>query len=188
MNDVATGEPINWDEVERLFTDFRFSAFRLETLQRYESEDEREPFRRFLGGEIERSSILKEWQAEIREGIGNGRTYSRVHVVTEPLSDYVRFECAWAYRSNVTAGENIRILAVEEGEWPDELPRLDYWLFDSRRLLVMNYTAEGALLTTELVDDPDSVAAACAWRDRAVHLSIPYHEYEARFDTYMRPR
>ncbi|MDA8372560.1 MAG: hypothetical protein M0026_22175 [Nocardiopsaceae bacterium] len=134
------------------------------------------------------SAAVYEWGDEIRAGIAAGRRYSRVHVVTEPLSDYLRFECACGYRLSVTAGEDIRILPVQEGDWPDGIPRLDYWLFDSHRLLKMNYGPDGALLTPELVDDPEQIVAANLWRDRAMHLSVPFTEYETRFDIDMRPR
>ncbi|MUL42045.1 hypothetical protein FZ103_12805 [Streptomonospora sp. PA3] len=188
MNTLQRGKPIGWDEVEHLFAEFRSTVFRLETLQRYEAPTEKAAFQNFLAGDIPGSPDLDDWHAELREGIRRGRSYRRVHVVTEPLTDYVRFECAWAYRSNAAAGEDIRILAVEEGRWPEGVPRLDYWLFDSRLMLVMNYSDGGVLESTELVDDPQTVAAAEAWRDRALRLSVPYTEYEARFDAFMRPR
>ena len=42
----------------------------------------------------------------------------RVHVVTEPLSDYIRFELT-GYAPNVEAGEDVRVISVREGEpWP----------------------------------------------------------------------
>ncbi|WP_344972088.1 DUF6879 family protein [Salinactinospora qingdaonensis] len=183
------GEPIGWDDVEQLFAEFRHTAFRLETRQHYDTASEREPFQQFLAtGHIAHSPVLDQWQNEIRNGITRGRSYTRVHIVTEPLSDYVRFECAWAYRPNTTAGENIRILAVDHGTWPKDLPHLDYWLFDSQRLLLMHYTHTGALHSTELVNDPHALTAARTWRDHAIHHATPYTTFETRFDTSMQPR
>lgn len=189
MTEKPNGHPITWDDVEQLFIDFRYTAFRLETLQTYASDTETELFREFLDrGEARVTEDLVSWGAELRSGIAAGRRYERVHVVTEPLTDYVRFECAWGYPHNVTAGENIRILPVNEGEWPDGLPHLDYWLFDSHQLLWMNFAEDSSLMSTELVDDPEWVVAANVWRDRAMQRSIPFSEYETKFDTYMRPR
>ncbi|TDQ49270.1 DUF6879 family protein [Actinorugispora endophytica] len=189
MTPQRGSHPVDEEEFEQLFARFRYTAFRLETLQHYSVDYEDAPFRRFLaGGQPEHSAVLSDWGEEIRAGIGEGRTYRRVHVVTEPLSDYVRFECSWGYPRNVAAGEDIRILAVPEGEWPEGIPRLDYWLFDSHRLLRMNYGPDGSMLTPELVEDPEQVVAANLWRDRALHLSVPFTEYQARFDAAMRPR
>jgi len=179
--------PVDEAEFDQLFTGFRYTAFRLETLQRYDVDYEKEPFRRFLAGEPWFFPDQEEWAEELRDGIRRGRTYRRVHVVTEPLTDYVRFECAWAYRPNVAAGEDVRILPVAEGDWPEGLPRFDYWLFDSSRLLRMNYAPDGSMLTPELVEDPEQIVLANLWRDRALHLSVPFREYAARFDSAMRP-
>ncbi|GAB3494744.1 DUF6879 family protein [Nocardiopsis coralliicola] len=188
MTESPKGRPADWNEVEQLFRGFRYTAFRLETLQTYAAAYETAAFRAFLA--LDEGAMPKKqtgWEAEVRAGIAAGRRYDRVHVVTEPLSDYIRFACAWGYRRNVTAGENIGILAVPEGDWPHGLPQLDYWLFDSHRLVVMRYADDGAL-STELVEDPEWVVAANMWRDHAIQRSIPFGEYETRFDTYMRPR
>lgn len=188
MTENPQGRPVDWDEVEHLFSGFRFTAFRLETLQTYDAEYESEAFRKFLT--VDESEMPRKqtgWAAEVKAGIAAGRRYDRVHVITEPLSDYIRFQCAWGYRHNLTAGENIRILAVHEDNWPDGLPHLDYWLFDSHQLVLMNYADDGSF-STELVEDPEWVVAANRWRDHAIQRSIPFPEYETRFDTYMRPR
>jgi len=101
----------------------------------------------------------------------------RVHVVTEPLSDYLRFEIT-GYRLNVEAGEDVRILprrATGELELPDH----DFWLFDGLRVACMRYDGDGAYLGAELVDDAAAVARYCAWRDVALGAAIPYDRYVA---------
>jgi hypothetical protein len=42
-------------------------------------------------------------EATIREHRRAGRLLERVHVVVEPLTDYVRYELTWAYAPNVAA-------------------------------------------------------------------------------------
>ena len=51
----------------------------------------------------------------------------------------------------------------------------------------MNYAPDGSMLTPELVEDPEQIVLANLWRDRALHLSVPFREYAARFDSAMRP-
>lgn len=109
------------------------------------------------------------------------------HVAIEPLTDYLRFECVCAYRSNVEAGEDVNILPIGEGSWPEGIPRFDYWLFDSERLVRMNYAPDGTMLTPEPVSEPDELVRANAVRDRALHLATPFSEHEKRFDIDMRP-
>jgi hypothetical protein len=175
-------------EFQRLFDDFRYTAYRLEALQVYGVPYEMAEFARFQAGEArgEFPGIAR-WADRVARGVRAGKRFHRVHVVTEPLSDYVRFECAWAYRHTVAAGEDVRIAAVPEGQWPDGLPRFDYWLFDSSVLVRMNYADDGTFVSAELVDDPEQVVQANAWRDQAVHLSVPFAEYAAGFDDLMRP-
>nr|WP_221443044.1 DUF6879 family protein [Nocardiopsis algeriensis] len=179
----SESQPISGDELSRFFEECQYTAFRLETLQVYDVGYEEEAFRRFLAdGAVVTSRSHEEWA----RWVGSGRQFRRVHVVAEPLTDYVRFECAWAYRSSVEAGEDVNILPVAEGEWPQGIPRFDYWLFDSHQLVRMNYAPDGSMLTPDLVTDPQQIVQANVIRDRALHLAIPFTEYEKRFDADMR--
>jgi hypothetical protein len=175
---------VSTEEFDRFFNECRYTAFRLETLQVYDVGYEEEAFRRFLAdGEVITTDSHEEWAGTV----GSGRRFSRVHVVVEPLTDYLRFECVWAYRSSVSAGEDVNILPVAEGAWPEGIPQSDYWLFDSRRLVRMNYAPDGTMLAPELVCDPQEIVRANAVRDRALHRAIPFTEYQRRFDADMRP-
>ena len=100
-------------------------------------------------------------------------------MVTEPLSDYIRFELT-GYAPNVEAGEDVRIIPVHEGEpWPASLPHHDYWLFDSHELYDQHYDADGLWLGTEAVRDPARIVDACRWRDAALHQAAPWTDYVA---------
>ncbi len=172
---------------QRLFDDFRYTAYRLEAHQIYGVPYEMAEFSRFQAGEArgEFPGIAR-WADRVGKGVRAGKRFHRVHVVTEPLSDYVRFECAWAYRHTVAAGEEVRIIAVPDGRWPDGLADFDYWLFDSSVLVRMDYADDGAFLSAERVDAPDQIVQANAWRDQAVSLSVPFTDYAAGFDDLMR--
>jgi hypothetical protein len=160
-----------------LFDGFEHTAYRLETLQEYRVDGEAEPLRQFLAGETPPHTPGKErWLGRIRSAVAAGRVMQRVHIVTEPLSDYLRYELGWSYAPNVVAGEDIRIIPVAAGEWPPDLPRHDYWLFDSRTLARMQYD-QGRLMAAELVTDPADIARACAWRDVALDTAVPYTDY-----------
>jgi ribosomal protein L16 Arg81 hydroxylase len=96
------------EEFDRLFTRFRYTAFRLETLQQYDVPYEVEQIRRFLAGEdpLEDSynPAKNHWFGMLRESYEVGKRVQRVHVIEEPLSDYIRFELAWPYQETVSAG------------------------------------------------------------------------------------
>jgi hypothetical protein len=66
----------------------------------------------------------------VTEGVKAGKLFQRVHVVTSPLSDYLKYEFAWGYVFNARAGEDIRILDLAHQADPG-LPAHDSWLFDN---------------------------------------------------------
>lgn len=170
------------DEFNRLFLDFRYTCYRLETLQRYDVSYEREEYRRFLAGEAQGASPgIAGWiEGTVSKAVSAGKCMRRVHVVEEPLSDYVRYEFGWAYEHTVSAGEDVRLIPVEPGGWPEGLPHYDYWLFDSALLVAMYYDDNGTFSEAEIVDDPRKVVDANRWRDMAVAMSVPYRSYTAR--------
>ncbi len=133
-------------EFDALFTGFEHTAYRLETLQAYDVSYEEEPYRAFLAGHPQpRDPAKNQWVSMIGDAVRAGKVFQRVHVVREPLTDYLRYELGWSYPPNVEAGEDIRILVAQPGSWPMSargkiLPELkDYWLFDSSDLWVMEY-------------------------------------------------
>jgi hypothetical protein len=109
-----------------------------------------------------------------------------VHIVWEPLTDYLRYELGWSYPPNVEAGEDIRILVAQTGSWPmsargEILPDLqDYWLFDSSDLWVMEYADDGAFVSIEQVTEPAMIVTAARRRDAPPHRAIPYRDYMRR--------
>ncbi|TKK84580.1 hypothetical protein FDA94_28540 [Herbidospora galbida] len=170
-------------EFNRFFTDFRFTAYRLESLQRYDVSYEKAEFDLFLGGQQrgEFPGIARWIEETVRPARAAGKLLHRVHVVEEPLSDYVRFECAWAYTHTVRAGEDVRLLPVSPGEWPTGLPHHDYWLFDSATLVMMHYGDGGTFEAAEVVDDAERIVQANFWRDMAVGRSIPFPAFAEKY-------
>jgi hypothetical protein len=157
-------------EYWRLFDGFRHSAFRLEARQVYD--DEAEPLRCFLEGEPKPPMPGKaRWVSRVTAARDAGKIMARVHYVREPLTPYLRYEFGWSYPPNVEAGEDIRI--VNKGEAPDR----DFWLFDSRYLLWLDYDSEGRMTGAELEDDPAEVVRANYVRDAAMHAGILFADY-----------
>ncbi|MCD0450509.1 hypothetical protein LO762_15115 [Actinocorallia sp. API 0066] len=169
-------------EFNEFFTGFRFTAYRLESLQHYDVSYEKAEFELFLSGRTRGLFPgIDAWiDGTVKPAHAAGKRLYRVHVVEEPLSDYVRFECGWAYRHTVAAGEEIRLIPVPAGEWPEGLPHRDYWLFDSSALIVMHYRDDGAFEAAERVEDPERIVEANHWRDLAVHRSIPFEAFADR--------
>lgn len=172
---LARGSP----EYTALFDDFEYTAYRLETLQHYAGDDEAGPLRQFLaGGDRPHDPGRDKWAARVRAAAATGKVMQRVHIVMEPLSDYVRYELEWSYTPE--AGEDIRIIPAAAGDWPQGLPRHDYWLFDSARLLRMHYDDNGRMTSAELDEDPAEISKARHWRDIALRVGVPLGDYMRR--------
>lgn len=172
---------------QALFRSFAHSAFRLETLQSYGASGEDSSFEAFRAGEPYTRHHGKDvWLGHIAHATSIGATMCRVHVLTEPLTEYVQFEATWAYAPNVAAGEDIRVICLDEGEdWPNGVPQSDFWLFDDERLYAMHYAESGSFLGVEPVTDDDSVHQARSARDAAWQRSIPWaHWISQRPDLY----
>ena len=103
----------------------------------------------------------------LREATAAGRRFSRVRVVSLPLTDYSRFG-VWCAQFTKRRGEDIRYLPRPRPRQPGCRSH-DYWLFDSRKLVRMHFDDNDAFLGGELVDDPEEIVSHNYWRDAARH-------------------
>lgn len=171
---------LDGDEWRPFFDSFQSSAFRLETLPQYLVPGEAEEFRAFLNGEKPPLSELEDnqWTRRVRAHTAAGKVMQRVHVVQQPLSDYLRFEFEAAYVFNVRAGEDIRILDVSETVNPG-LPDMDFWMFDDAHVVHMRYKPDGTQIDRILLEDEDP-APYVRYKEMALAASEPFNEYVAR--------
>lgn len=171
------GVPLSREEFREMFRTFRHTAFRLETKDRYNEPYTGGPLSRYLAGQPIDFSFLDEWTGKVRAAVAEDKSMSRVRIVTEPHTDYVRYSMHVA-RVNVSAGEDIRYLArhrAHELGIPDE----DYWLFDSTWAAVLLFGEDGRVTGHELLEEPAEVVRRCQWRDAAWHYAVVREEYAA---------
>jgi len=151
-------------------------TFRLELLDLYVAANEQEPFTRFQAGETQDLSWRGPWRHLVSSAVRAGKRMQRVHVITEPLSQYVEFELTCAYPTSVAAGEDIRIIPRTAASGLD-LPSHDFWLFDSRLVARLNYDAHGNFLTVDLDEDVDVVQRHLRWREVAIEHATTLQTY-----------
>lgn len=162
-------------EFARLFRTFEHTAFRLESRDVYKSANETAALRQFTAGEPVDMGWFQNWLGMIREATAAGRRFSRVRVVTVPLTDYSRFGVHCSGLTN-EAGEDIRYL---DRALADGLPDHDFWLFDSRAVLLMRFDDEENFLGGELVEDPAVVVQHTYWRDALWHRAVLRDDFAA---------
>jgi hypothetical protein len=164
------------EDLGALFSTFKRSAFRLETLSVYsvDEDDEREAFRLFLGGKPQPSwSRDRGWPKFVSSACAAGKIMQRVRVLSFPLTDYLRFELSCGYPANVAAGEDIRILPIV-GDVPPGIVDHDYWLFDDEIVVRMEYDEAGRFVRPVAVDDQASYLRC---REVAMARAVPFSEY-----------
>ncbi|WP_052398056.1 DUF6879 family protein [Streptomyces sp. NRRL F-5123] len=118
------------------------------------------------------------WLDLISEVTAAGVAVRRVRIISEPASDYIRWEHSLT-DANVDAGEHVRWLPRRQAS-DLLLPGNDYWLFDDEVALFLHFDGDGELAPDdeEEVTDPgvvDSCAAAfeAAWVRGVAHAD--YH-------------
>ena len=95
-------ESVTSREFDALFTSFEHTAYRLETLQVYDVSYEVEPYQAFISGHPQPHDPAKNaWVSMIKDAVQAGKIFQRVHIVAEPLTDYLRYELGWSYPPNV---------------------------------------------------------------------------------------
>ena len=167
-------------QFEALFAGFEHTARRLEVRNRYDVESERPYLTRWRDGMQEDHQHVESrrpWLDQVRRNVAFGRAYERVRVVSDPLSEYVRYALRGT-RQTVESGEDIRYLTRADANDAD-LPDHDFWLFDGTVLVLMPFTADDRPLGGLVVEDAAVVAQHRAWLDLAVERSTPYAAFLA---------
>ncbi|MDQ1044304.1 DUF6879 family protein [Streptomyces sp. V4I2] len=161
---------LDGDDWQAKFRDFRTEAWRLETLPQYLVPQEAEEFAAFKAGARFPGPYGGSWIDMVR-----ARNVGRVHIIRQPLSDYLRFEFERYYQHQAPAGEDIRILDVTDrpNPLPDDVG--DFWMFDKSTVVLMHYQEDGTQISRELFEGEP--ADFIEYQRIAVAESVPFLEY-----------
>ncbi|MBT2415656.1 DUF6879 family protein [Streptomyces iakyrus] len=166
---------LDGDEWRAMLREFQSEAWRLETLPQYlvpQESGELEAFR--AGKRIDPHTYSSAYTEDLKRLRGEGKRKGRVHIVTRPLSEYLRFEFSRYYAPHVLAGEDVRILDVTDRENPLSGVR-DFWMFDHSTVVLMHYENDGTQISRELYEGEP--ADFIEYQRIAITESIPFLEY-----------
>lgn len=170
---------IDFDE---LLEASRHSAVHLEMRDQYGVGDEAGDFATWLAtGHCDTDPASEDWAPWvdlISRAVARGVDVRRARVVSEPVTDYIRYEHAIT-EVNVAAGEQVRWLPRRRAATL-LLPGTDLWIFDSTQVLFNHFTGIGdwADPPMELCTEP-AVVKHCADAFEAVwKRAIPHQEFE----------
>ncbi|MBK6017762.1 DUF6879 family protein [Streptomyces sp. MBT53] len=113
------------------------------------------------------------WTSLIRRTVARGVIVRRARIVSEPVSDYIRYEHEGA-QVNIGAGEQVRWLPRRRAS-DIALPGNDFWLLDERLIRWNHFTGDGASGGGEISEDAAAVKL-CAEAFEAVWARATPHE------------
>lgn len=157
----------------------RRSAIHLEVRDHYESTDPdflewREGRREFTPGN--RADWWEGWHDAVHAAVSRGVAVRRARVVSEPLTEYVRWEYDYTV-TNIAAGETVRWLPRHRAR-DLAVPAVDFWVFDDEVVLFHHFSGDGTLMKREYVTDT-ALAAWCTSAFGAVwERATPHEEYK----------
>ena len=122
--------------------------------------------------------LTRPWLDLIRDVTSRGVRVRRARVVSEPVTDYIRFEHATT-SSKVAAGEDIRWLPrhLAPGLL---LPANACWVFDGQRAQFNYFSGPGEFLDTRLSDDPAIVKQCATAFDAVWERAVPHRNHQIR--------
>lgn len=156
------------------------SAVHLEMRDSYGVASEVDAFTRWKRtGELDadpKSTHWAPWVELIRRTVARGVAVRRARIVSEPVSDYIRYEHAGTI-VNIRAGEQVRWLPRRSAS-DIALPGNDFWMIDGRLIRWNHFTGDGASGGGEVSEDP-AATKLCADAFEAVwERAIPHDDYK----------
>lgn len=152
---------------------FRRSAWRLEALDVYDSAPEHRSIAEWRAGRPV-PPRTDGWLELVANHVRAGRSIGRVHAISRPLTEYVRYEFA-LYAQHTTAGEDVQI--ADRSLHRDRLAVLrdDFWIFDDEVVALMHYDEAGRFAGA--TDASDRLDAFRHLQRTAVSSAVPFNAW-----------
>ncbi|MQA25048.1 MAG: hypothetical protein GEU94_06175 [Micromonosporaceae bacterium] len=122
---------------------------------------------------------FQRWHDLVKETMARGVWVRRARIVSEPVTDYIRFEYHVATEMNVPAGEEVRWLPRRRAS-DLALPGNDFWVFDDRLVRLNHFSGEGDVLEGEVSDDPAVVKLCASAFETVWERAIDHAAYRIR--------
>ncbi len=175
--DKKSSEPKTFKE---LWEGAKTEIFRLELLNAYNIDYEAEAFKRYKQGKPINSLDVpgfKEWLSKLEEKTKDGVAIVDIQVLDLPMSDYIQFGISGASFFAEEKGE--KFLFVERKNVSKLITNFpDYWMFDSKTVMTMNYDSNGRLISQgKPIDDSKEILRYLELKNKLLRVGIPMQEF-----------
>ncbi len=116
------------------------------------------------------------WTHLIQEHVVRGVSFRRARVISEPVSDYIRYEHAVTPFSNLAGGEQVRWLPRPQAK-DLALPGCDFWQFDDELVCWVFQSGDGEPTGYELDADPAAAKLCSSAFEVVWERAIDHAEY-----------
>lgn len=113
----------------------------------------------------------------VAAAVSRGVRIRRARIVSEPVSEYVRWEHALTRAVNIAAGEQVRWLPRRLASVL-ALPGNPYWVFGDRLVRFSLFGGDGEARGNQYSEHPDVIGACTAAFEAVWELATPHEEYE----------
>ena len=150
------------------------SAVHLEMRDSYDPDTPQ--YREWLAGQPRPVPASQTWYELVREHTARGVLFRRARIISEPPSDYIRFEHEATSGLNVAAGEEVRWLPRRRAS-DLCLPGNDFWLFDDKLIRFHHFDGDGRVVEDELCEVPAVIRMCSAAFEAVWGRAVPHADY-----------
>jgi hypothetical protein len=112
----------------------------------------------------------------VASAVRRGVIVRRARIVSEPVSDYVRWEHWLTGPVNIAAGEQVRWLPRRLASTL-ALPGNPYWVFDDNLVRFTLFDGDGEFQGSQYSDNPGVIGACRSAFEAVWQLAVPHQEY-----------
>ncbi|WP_214413782.1 DUF6879 family protein [Sphaerisporangium fuscum] len=161
--------------LDELFNQCQRSALHLEMRDAYGTSSP--GYRAWRDGvPFDRTDFDAPWVNLVRSAVVRGVTVRRARVVSEPVSDYIRYEHSATPYANLAGGEQVRWLPRRHAS-DLALPGNDFWLFDEHLVRFLFQSGDGESAGYEMCDDPAVVKLCLTAFESVWERGVDHAEY-----------
>ncbi len=120
-----------------------------------------------------------EWYGLMSATTARSIKVRRARIVSEPVTDFIRYEYDLTPGLNLAAGEEVRWLPRRQAS-TIALPGNDFWIFDNRLVRFNYFTGSGDEAGDELVEDQAVVHLCMSAFEAVWQQAIPHQNYRIR--------